>query len=78
MIATYHNNNYYYELNSAYRPREVTVRITVVQSTERGNNSFESTQATLIRLQSDLYSQLLLLSSIQVIEIARYGWYTTS
>ena len=48
----------------------MTVRITVVQSTERGNNSLESTQATLIQLQSDLYTQLLLVSNIQVIEIA--------
>ena len=67
-------NRYYCELNSAYRLREVTVRITVVQSTERGNNSLNSTLATLTRLQSDLYSQLLLVSNIQVIEIARYGW----
>ena len=54
----------------------MTIHITVVQSTERGNNSFESTQA-ILGLQSDIYSQLLLVSSIQVIEIARYGWYTT-
>ena len=59
-----------------YSPREVTIHITVVQSTERGNNSFESTQAVL-GLQSDVYSQLLLVSSVRVIEIARYGWYTT-
>ena len=57
-----------------YRPREVTIHITVVQSTERGNNSFESTQA-ISELKSDLYSQLLLISSVQVIEITRYGWY---
>ena len=53
----------------------MTVHITVVQSTERGNNSFESTQA-IVALQSHLYSQLLLVSNIQVIELARYGWYS--
>ena len=51
--------------------------MTVVQSTKRGVNMFKPTQ-TILGLQSDLYSQLLLVSTIRVIEIARYGKYTAS